>query len=489
MQTSDLIRNLFKAFHENDILYCHWKSNEHLDASFKGDTDFDVLFDRKQKDIIEKLFNKNGFVLFNAPYNRRYSEIVDFIGVDYEQNKIIHFHTHYHLEIGTSGLKEYHYTIEEEILSKRVFSTDFECYIIDPRYEFLLLIIRLSLKVRSNWKSNFRHNNEVENSNRELRWLKERVSLDQLINLINKLEIPYEEEDIIRIYNNEFEYETLYSLSLKKNQIEDLKKESNFRMQATKWSKWFYFQYGRVVRKTGLSYVVKRRVNPEGGFSIAVLGSDGSGKSTQMKELKKIFSTKIDVESFYLGSNKGSRSSFRKLLDLIEDKNLYFNIRPLERLLNLLFALTIGYEKKVRLKKALKLKNKGVLVLFDRFPQADNYTFNDGPLLKKAINSKNIIYKSIGRYEKKLYSPSSDKYPNIIIKLIADPNVLAQRRNMSLEQINTKQNSIIGLTFGNKVPIITIDANMSINEVTSEILGIIQENWLNQNLTNKGKSV
>lgn len=480
MQTSDLIRDLFKSFHDNNIVYCHWKSNEHLDASFKGDTDFDVLFNRNQKAEVKELFCQNGFILFNPPFNRRYHEIEDFIAIDYKQKKIIHFHTHYALEIGTSGLKEYRFNIEEEVLDTRVFSKIYDCYLINPRYELLLLILRLSLKVKSSWKSKFKTNREVIHANIEFDWLKKRVSFEQFMSLIGELEIPYKKEDISNIYTNGFDFETFYSISLQKNKIKNLEKDKFFNRLFKKWTKWVYFQYGRVMRKTGLSYVVKRRVNPEGGFSIAVLGSDGSGKSTQMKELKKIFSTKIDVESFYLGSNKGSRSGFRKLLDFIEDKNLYFNIRALERILNLLFALTIGFEKKVRLKKALKLKKKGVLVLFDRFPQTDNYTFNDGPLLKKAINSKNIIYKSIGRYEKKLYSPSLDKYPDIIIKLIADPNVLAKRRDMSLEQINTKQNSIIELTFENKVPIVKIDANMSIEEVTSEILWIIQDCWLNK---------
>lgn len=481
MQTSELIRNLFKEFHDNDIIYCHWKSNEHLDASFRGDTDFDVLFDKSQKNNVEKIFNRNGFVLFQAPFNRRYSEIVDFIGVDYEQNKIIHFHTHYHLEIGTSGLKEYHYTIEEEILSKRIFSTDFECYIIDPRYEFLLLIIRLSLKIKNNWKSNFHLNKEVENSNRELNWLKERVSIEQLLDLIKKLNIPYGAEDVSDTYNEGFTYNSLYSLSLKKNNIKYLERESSYKIETKKWSKWVYFQYGRVLRKTGWSYIVKQRVKQDDGFSVAVLGSDGSGKSTQMKELKRIFSTKIDIESFYLGSNKGSRSNFRKLLEFVRDKNLYFNIQVLEQLLSLSIALCIGMEKQSRLKKAKRLKDKGVLVLFDRFPQNQFYGYNDGPLLTKTINSKNVIFRAIGDFEKKLYSPSNDKFPDIIIKLVADPKTLMKRREMSLEEINTKQNGILGLNFENKSPIVEVNANMSIEEVTSEILRTIQQQWLMKN--------
>ena len=286
MQTSDLIRNLFKSFHNQNIIYCHWKSNEHLEASFKGDTDFDMLFDSSQKAEVKRIFSENGFVLFNPPYNRRYNDIEDFIAIDYEQNKIIHFHTHYSLEIGTSGLKEYRYAIEDSVLATRVFSTDFECYLIDPSYELLLLIIRLSLKVSLDWKSNFQNNKEIVLANIELDWLKERVSFESLMKLIEDLGIPYHREEVLNIYNKGFEYKSLYSVSLQKNNIKDLERENFLKINFDKWSKWLYFQYGRVLRKTGISYIIKQRINQEGGFSIAVLGSDGSGKSTLLETVR-----------------------------------------------------------------------------------------------------------------------------------------------------------------------------------------------------------
>lgn len=478
MQTSDLIRNLFKSFHEQNIIYCHWKSNEHLDASFKGDTDFDMLFDRKQRVEVKRIFDENGFILFTPPFNRRYDEIEDFIAIDYEQNRIIHFHTHYSLEIGTSGLKEYRLAIEDKVFSTRVFCPNYQCFLIDPAYELLLLIIRLSLKVRTSWAINFSNNKEVIHANIELDWLKERVSLLQLLTLVEDLYMPFDLNTISNIYQNNFEYESVYALSLQKKKISQLERESEVQIAMTKWSKWIYFQYGRVLRKTGISYIIKQRVNPNDGFTVAVLGSDGSGKSTQMKELKRIFSRKIDIESFYLGSNKGSRSFTRKVLEYIRDKTLVSKIRVLEQLLSLTLALTIGIEKQSRLKKAKNLKQKGLLVLFDRFPQNENYTFNDGPLLIKTRNSKNPIFKRIGNFEKKLYSPSLDKYPDVIIKLIADPAILAERRGMSIEQVNIKQNSIIDLSFENKSTIIKIDANMHIDQVTSAILKIVQQNWL-----------
>lgn len=482
MRTSNLIHKLLKSFNDNKVTYCHWKSNEHLDDSFKGDTDFDILFDKEQRDKVKKIFSENGFCLFTPPYNRKYQQIEDYIAIDYEQNKIIHFHSHYQLIIGRSGIKEYRYKLEDKILNSRIFSPVYSCYLIDPTYELILLILRLSLKITKKWKTNFHENKEVIYSNIELKWLKERVSFEMLMDLVQELKLPYDKSDLLNIYHNNFQYEPLYSFSLQKTKIKGLIKKNQVQILGSIFIKWLYFQYGRIIRKLGISYIAKQRVKSNDGFSIAILGSDGSGKSTQSKELIHIISKKIDISSLYMGSNKGSRSRIRKVLESIRNKNLTFNLTFFDKLLTLLITLCIGLEKKIKLKKGKMLRHKGVFVLFDRFPQSQTYGFNDGPLLKKRINSTNFLSRSLARYEKKLYRPPLDAYPNLIFKLIADPKILSERRDMTIEQINQKQDSILNLTFENKSPIIIIDANKPIKEVTSNILKEIQHNWFDNRL-------
>lgn len=477
MQTSTLIHNLFKAFNDHKLVYCHWKSNEHLDASFKGQTDFDVLFEGSQRKLIKDIFTQNGFFLFTAPYNRQYSEIEDYIAIDNELNSVIHFHTHYQLKIGSSGLKQYRYAIEDKIFSSITYSDTYGCYLIDPAIEFTLLILRLSLKIKKDWQSGFITNKEIENSNRELQWLKERVSFEALFKVIEELKIPYSRERVFDIYQNGFQFDPLIALSLKKENIPALQKKKAFALAIEKYSKILYFQYGRIARKSGLSYVAKQRTKKNDGFCIAILGSDGSGKSTQLKELQAIFSKKIDVATFYLGSNKGSKSKVRKVLENIHSKKIVLSNKLLRDVIVLLIAFTAAFEKTNRINKAYKLKKKGVLIIFDRFPQNETYGYNDGPLLKKMTNSKNIIFRKLGEFEKKLYTPPLIKYPNVIFKLIAKPELLAERRNMTIEEISKKQGSIIALSYNNSPKIVTIDANQKIEAVTSDILKEIQF-WL-----------
>lgn len=45
----DICTELFDEFHEQEIRYCHWKSNEHLQEGLVGETDLDVIVERTQE--------------------------------------------------------------------------------------------------------------------------------------------------------------------------------------------------------------------------------------------------------------------------------------------------------------------------------------------------------------------------------------------------------------------------------------------------------
>ena len=47
------IRDFLDSLDKAGIRYCHWKSNEHLDASATGDTDLDMLFSATERTALE----------------------------------------------------------------------------------------------------------------------------------------------------------------------------------------------------------------------------------------------------------------------------------------------------------------------------------------------------------------------------------------------------------------------------------------------------
>src|SRR5690554_1079644 len=100
-----IVRNLLNDLNSSGINYCHWKSNEHLYASFEADTDLDILFDYKQNGQIKQILKAHNFHLFNAVWYKKYSGIEDYIGFDKNEGKTVHVHLHFNLDLGEVGIK------------------------------------------------------------------------------------------------------------------------------------------------------------------------------------------------------------------------------------------------------------------------------------------------------------------------------------------------------------------------------------------------
>ena len=54
------IEKMLIAFETNNIIYCHWKSNEHLEEALLGDTDLDILFLPEQRNKLDIILNECG---------------------------------------------------------------------------------------------------------------------------------------------------------------------------------------------------------------------------------------------------------------------------------------------------------------------------------------------------------------------------------------------------------------------------------------------
>ena len=481
----NLTNKLLIELHNNSIAYCHWKSIEHLDAALTGDTDLDILVDINDKSKVEKIFNDIGFKLYKAPWFKSYDAICDYIGIDHLSNKIIHVHTHFKLIVGESGIKNHHLKHEKNILHNRIYDKKFETYIITPEYEIFLLLVRIGLKFGTNklWNTQS-SDSEVKNFIVEFLWLKKKVvknDVEKLFNITNK--------DFSILLNDIWDYNlnnknvVKLSKSIKYLFQEDRRFKKSYHI--VKSSRKFSFQIGRIIRKIGFAYRAKKRVRKGMGFIIAIVGSDGSGKSTQINTLTKILNNKIDVESLYMGSNKGSRSKLRKCIENIDanvNKSRNQKKTSIQRFVTMILAFSVAREKKRKIKKASNYKKAGVFVICDRYPQTETFGPNDGLLLhKKYFVTKNIFIKKLLKYELKCYTSTESQSPDIIFKLIVNPQTLSQRRDMSLQDVVKKQNGIKSLRINKYSKVLEVDANKTINEVTSFILKHINLDYFQRN--------
>jgi hypothetical protein len=149
-----LLNSLFHDFHAKDVLYCHWKSTEHLDATFKGKTDVDVLVSIKDRTKCESILIGTGFKRFETNFFRMYPGIYDYLGYD-EECGFIHFHLHYMLNLGDRWVKASNVNNVEELLKRRVWSEHYLTFTVNPKDELFLLDLRMFLKHgRGSYKDN-----------------------------------------------------------------------------------------------------------------------------------------------------------------------------------------------------------------------------------------------------------------------------------------------------------------------------------------------
>jgi len=492
-----IVRNLLNQLNYQGLSYCNWKSNEHVEASVRGDTDIDLLFDEKQYDNIDLILRNTGYIEFKPPWFRRYPFIKDYIGFDPETGKVVHVHAHFKLILGEKNIKNYHIKWEQDILANRVMDGKYNIYINSPVIEMLLLLIRISLKYNIiNSTINIRGNSEISDCNREYEWLKARVNINELLeetkNRISCNAIPI----IERIYNN----------GIEKKEIKRLKKivkyvfKSDKRLNYINYYMTLLLRYSSIIcvklfNLIGIKYFPNKRTLEGEGIIVALMGSDGSGKSTQIKVVKNKLSQKLDLVYYYMGSGNGRGSIFRYPLDYLKDvygkrrrsfnndnsynyklDNISINNGILYQAGRIVWSLILAREKKKKLKQVMRARNRGMIVLCDRYPQSNIYGYNDGPLLSDYINSKYYLLRMIANYELNSYKLVNKYLPDIVVILFCDPEVLSNRRkDMSIDYIRKKQLGIKKINYLSKVNVNYIDTGKPIDQVANEIINTINK--------------
>jgi thymidylate kinase len=444
------IKKLFFLLDKNKIIYCHWKSNEHLEDALAGKTDLDVLVDKNQKKECSKILKDFNFKQVFSPSFSSYPFIEDWIGFDNKSGKLIHLHLHYRLLTGKKLVKEQFLPWEKKVLSTVIFDKKNEVYIIDPHIELVILIIRIGIK--TNLIQLLKGKYLPKNISNEIEYLKQRTQKDKVYELCIEFFNKKEAKKIIKlIYKNKLSFINI--LQLKLFIYRNLSKYRRFNL--LKANTIYFFNAFRIrliklLNKLGASFQVKKTIKPK-GVVIAVIGADGSGKSTIVGELEKWLSWKIDTKKMYLGQKK---SFFFRLLRIAS-----INLR------NVLSAR--NKYKKVLL--AYKIRKRGGVVVTDRYPQNQFRGINDGPLVDISQKS-GFLEKICFQYEDKIFNLiKNNYYPDVVIKLSVSPDVALKRKDNKNPEIVKEKVSVVENLIFEKSRVLKIDASKDIESVLLEI--------------------
>lgn len=465
MNKQHKIDKVFIKLNELNIRYCHFKSNANLDISFHGKTDFDIIVNKDDILKFKQILLEFGFKQRYATYDKVYVCMEDFLLYDEVQDVIHHFHIHYELMFGKKLEKRYYFDIDFE--KYKMLDERFNIYILRPEIELIFLILRLIFKNQIKLRYIFRKSKmKISDSvYREFNTLLSQIDeiffktvLNEYFNDIQEVVIEF----IHRYQNNNLNLFSVFKMSLEieKNNIKSLivvdsdlyRPLLEMKKQAAQNSyRWLH----------------------SGGKSIAIIGVDGSGKSTTVQELNKFLSYKLSTEIFYLGKVQTTKLKTLKFF-----ANLFKNI-GLKYFHKLISGYAQYYVAQVKYNIVQKSKSNlklGVLTIFDRYPLKEFFNMND-PMDGPKLTEKDNCYFRRLEYEEFC---KIDDYPDLLIILDIDLETSISRKQehkkiqtrlkqkveavqrINLEKINTK--------------FLIVDAKQEYSKVLSNIKKFVWDN-------------
>ncbi len=487
--------NLFTSLNQAGLLYCQFKSTDHIKEGLDGDTDLDLLVDSGEYSEFLTLVLKLGFRPTVSGYGSSDHSREGFLGLDEETGKFIYLDVHYSMIIGSDRVRELHsQRIANRILKNRIMHPEYEIFIPSPEDELALLFIRICLK--TTW----------------LRWLKTKLGNGSFLRawdeekkfLLSRINQPcpnsFIDDPVFEHYYRQF-MEGEVDVSIFRSCRRTISstyfmKVSRVGVYVSFVAKSIFAVLSRLARKTNnFGHNFPRKVFRNIGPMVVFIGIDGSGKSTQKESISNKLRWKMDVVDVYLGAGAGQLNlSFRvlkKIKEIVIDRpssdsgkqESSSNKKP-KRMkfswLRIVWAVFLALDKRSKFKKIQKLRSHGITIICDRFPQNHVPGFNDGNLLggPEYLGSCNRFVRNIARWEEKIYKAVFVDNPTIFIHLDIPLEVANSRDRTGNIDYLTRRKSCVDQFNDNYESVVNIDANQPIEQVSTNILqSIWKSRW------------
>jgi thymidylate kinase len=412
-----LVARLGSALASRDVRYCQWKGHGKRERWESGKGDIDLLVDRASFADFADVANSLGFKLALPPAGREAASIVHYFGLDERTGQLIHLHVYQRLVVGLPWRTHYRLPLEKAMLASAqlrggpgsVFKTA------APELELIVAILRISL--RHMLRDSLRRTSPpwVAGAVNEVDRLEEQASADAVAAALRQ-HLPEVSAGLFSRCRDALQpgtpswrrvlARTLLAHALSAHAC----RPAVFGLAERLWHR---------VRPTG------QRLS-SGGSVVALLGGDGSGKSTCADALEAWLESSIATLHVHLG--RPARGLATLVVGGVLKLLRRFSASPsLLTHLDLLRTACTARDRYVQYARARRFAAAGGVAICERYPLPEGWALA-GPseVQGRALDARSPFATRVRAWERRFYERMAA--PDVLFLLRLDPETAVSRK-------------------------------------------------------------
>ncbi len=421
-----LVRELAAALGDAGVRYCQWKGHRNRQRWVLGRGDLDLLVHPADAARFAAVAERVGFRPTRPVRPRDRSDVVSFFGHSPELGRLIHAHVHYHLIVGRSRTILWHFPFEEALLATAQANGLFAKPA--PDLDLVLLAVRLLEQATPLEALRPAPLDWLRQAQPELTDLRRAVSAEALGAALRRHLPELDPAFFARILVAlDPAFPNRARVALRRELARRLRRRAAAPPLSARvglWTRRLLTLGGRVTLRPSRQQLAR------GGSVLAIVGTDGSGKTTCTAALREWLLPTFDVRTAHLGRPPRGlpRLAVGAALRVMEalDGRADAPSVPV-RYLRLFYHLTLAQDRYRLYRSIRRFVDRGGLAICERYPVPQNGAFA-GPQIEALADTVPWpgFARFLARHEAAYYARIAP--PDGLIVLQVDPDVAVRRK-------------------------------------------------------------
>jgi thymidylate kinase len=469
---------MLRRLRAQNVLFCHWKSNRGLANALAGNEDLDILTSKSDSGKFTSVLAELEFKQVRSGLDRDFPGIEDYIGFDAPSGKIVHLQLHYRLILGEPLIKNYLFPVESQLLQS--LDSTGSMPIPEPAAELAIFVLRILIKFKPyhllkpavvdrllvEAREEFAFLGSCENGSRASILASEYfpgLPPDLFIACIQAFEGDVSSREILNLRRKVIRVLRKYR---RRSSVDATIALIQRRSYISRWRR----SRGRPPKRTPAS----------GGLLLAIIGPDGSGKSTAIEGIDRWLSPFLNVTRGHMGKPPPRLVSrvVNRLVAL--HQRLTSNTTSPARthpdsevggsasghLLHAWQLACLARDRKRESERLLRAAQQGELVLCDRYPMPGLHTMEGlhGHRLRKA---RGRLFQRWMHAEKQAHE--SIRRPDLTIGLRVPPEIASARQpEDGVDFVSFRAQEFFTYSETPRENVVIIDASAALEDVSAQ---------------------